>query len=242
MAALDGPCATVPVLAVAWSSDDPAARLCQYAIVMPLLHPLVTGEEGGLAAVPFELRLRIVTQLADSLAVMHDLPQHLAALGGGAGGGGVGQGGAGAVAILHGDIKPANVLLDKPIAEWGAGGQPSARFADFGNAVLREGATVPLMRSSAARRWTPAYGHPALAATPAPQYAKVGIRRKEGVGGGREVTESSISCPTPFGASPGVRRLQRRHDRDRDPHWLQPMGRHSPRRAWVERSFLCCRL
>ena len=174
LATLDGPCATVPVLAAAWSSDEPAARLCQYAIVMPLLHPLVTGEEGGLATIPFDLRLRVVTQLAESLAVMHDLPHHLAALGGGAGGGG---GGAGTVAILHGDIKPANVLLDAPIAEWGAGGaQQSARFADFGNAVLREGTTIPLMRPSAAaaRRWTPAYGHPALAETPALQYSKVG--------------------------------------------------------------------
>ena len=170
LAALDDPCATVPVLAAGWSADDPAARVCQYAIVMPLLYPLVTGD-GSLAAIPFELRMRVVTHLADSLAVMHDLPPHLAALG-------AGHGGTGTVAILHGDIKPSNVLLDAPMSEWGAdGGYSRARLADFGDAVLRESSTVPLLRSTAARRWTPAYGHPALAASPAPQYSKV--RRRE---------------------------------------------------------------
>jgi TolB-like protein/DNA-binding winged helix-turn-helix (wHTH) protein len=63
--------------------------------------------EGGLGAVPLEVRLRLLTDAARAVAAAHD------------------------VDVLHKDLKPANILVAP-----GADGAPQIKIADFGSASL----------------------------------------------------------------------------------------------------------
>lgn len=76
--------------------------------------PAWAEAQGGVSAIPLEVRLEIVAQVATALGAAHS------------------------VGILHKDIKPSNVLITA-----GADGRPRARLTDFGIGLLADPARVP---------------------------------------------------------------------------------------------------
>ncbi len=108
-------------------------------------------EQGGIQVVPMELRLELVRQVAQAVAAAHS------------------------VGVLHKDLKPSNVLIDRA-----ADGTPRPMISDFGIGVLQDrarllerqitmsGFTVTQMTADlSSRSGTPMYAPPELLA-PAP--------------------------------------------------------------------------
>lgn len=87
-----------------------ASELPEYAIFMPLMCPFPV-----LPLPPFSERLANVTRVAAIVKHLHSLPS----------------------AVLHGDIKPANIVVRPARRGRGDAVSPQLLLADFGSAVLK---------------------------------------------------------------------------------------------------------
>ena len=125
---------TVDVLAASIDNENRTGSF-SLSIVMPEMLPLPPLESLSL-----EQRLQIVRDVAETVATLHSLPD-------GWGGG----------AVLHRDIKPDNILLDKPLGEGGR-----AHLGDFGLALWQAGTTAVGGVTHQGPQGTPRYMHASL--------------------------------------------------------------------------------
>jgi serine/threonine protein kinase len=131
-----GACLTVEALAASFSNDDLTGPV-DFAIVMPRMMPLPP-----LRSLTLAQRLQLVSDVANTVATLHALPASWGSL-------------------LHRDIKPGNILLNKPVEAGGC-----AHLGDFGESLLRAGVTLPAGAGAdptlRGPHGTPAYMDPAL--------------------------------------------------------------------------------
>jgi hypothetical protein len=131
----------VMLLGALITEDDPAVGK-EYYIIMELLrgslHGLVLKDTSLLHGTPVQDRIRWLCECANALRYMH------------------------AQGIIHGDLKPDNILLEFAGADLTEVASAKAKIADFGVSRLQKEGTLLARTSAKGTRGTPLYMDPAL--------------------------------------------------------------------------------